>query len=234
MNADALSTKLKSPNAKSAGMLNIYLPRPDWFFGVDATLELCAGIIAILIALGSYKLYRVTHERSYKYFLASFILLGGSFFSRAIADAFLGKFFHVSPHMIGLIFFCGYIGHIFLALAAYLLLIASTYKIEDKRLIVMMFLLLVPALALSGSYFLSFYVVSIILLIFLVWSYAQNCRKVRSVTSTCVFFAFGLLLLAQPQFILDMLSNSWYVTAHVTQAAGYLILLVALLRILLK
>ena len=117
-------------------MLNIYLPRPEWFFGVDASLELCAGIIALLIAFASFKLYRLTSERSYKYFFASFVLLGGSFLARAVADAFLGKFFNVPQNIIGLVFFGGYVGHIFLALAAYLLLIASTYKIEDKRLIV--------------------------------------------------------------------------------------------------
>lgn len=226
---------LKSKMPRSDFMLNIYLPRPEWFFGVDATLELCAGVIALLIALASFKLYRVTHERSYKYFLASFILLGGSFLSRAVADAFLAQhFLQVPSKIVGLIFFAGYMGHIFLALAGYLLLIASTYKIEDKRLILMMFLLLIPALALSGSYFLSFYVMSIILLIFVAWSYGQNYRKVRSPTSALVFGAFVLLTLAQPQFILDMLSNSWYVTAHVTQALGYVVLLVALLRILFK
>ena len=70
-------------------MLNIYLARPEWFLGVDASLEAFAAIIALLIAFASYKLYRVTRERSYKYFLASFVLLGGSFLSRAVADAFL-------------------------------------------------------------------------------------------------------------------------------------------------
>ncbi|MBS3124629.1 hypothetical protein J4211_00010 [Candidatus Woesearchaeota archaeon] len=215
-------------------MLNIYLPRPEWFFGVDTTLEAFAGIIALLIAFVSYKLYRSTNERSYKYFLASFVLLGGSFLSRSVADAFLGKFFNVSPNIIGLVFFGGYVGHIFLALAAYLLLIASTYKIEDKRLLVMMFLLLVPGLVFSASYFLSFYVLSSILLLFITWAYSQNYRKVRSVTSALVFGAFILLTLAQPLFILDMRSNIWYVFAHAVQAFAYLMLLAALLRILLK
>ena len=216
-------------------MLNIYLARPDWFFGVDASLETFAGIIALLIALMSYKLYRSTNERSYKYFLASFVLLGGSFFSRAIGDALLGNVFFETPHRIlAVLFFAGYVGHIFLALAAYLLLIASTYKIADKRIIALMFLIMIPALLLSGSYFLTFYVISGLLLIFVTWAYGQNYRKVRSMTSGLVFVAFLLLTVVQPQFILDAVSNNWYVVAHMTQALAYLMLLVALLRILVK
>ncbi len=216
-------------------MLNIYLPRPDWFFGLDAGLEAFAGIIALLIAYASYKLYKSTDERSYKYFLASFLLLGVSFLSRAVADAFLGKVFFVAPvKFIAWVFFLGYIGHIFSALAAYILLVASTYKINDKRLLVMLFLIMIPALFLSGSYFLSFYVISAILLVFITWAYLQNFRKFRSTTSCLVFLAFLLLTLAQPQFILDAVSDVWYVTAHATQGLAYLVLLVALLRILFK
>ena len=216
-------------------MLNIYLPRPSWFFGLDAGLEAFAGIIVLLIAFASYKLYRTTDERSYKYFLISFFLLGVSFLSRAVADAFLGKVFFTAPaKVIAWVFFLGYVGHIFLALAAYLLLVASTYKINDKRLLVMMFLIMVPALFLSGSYFLSFYVISAILLVFITWAYLQNFRKVKSATSCLVFIAFLLLTLAQPQFILDALSEVWYVAAHATQGLAYLVLLVALLRILFK
>ena len=133
-----------------------------------------------------------------------------------------------------MLFFGGYISNIFLALAAYLLLIASTYKISDKRLIVLMFLLLVPSLLLSGSYFLSFYVLSAILLVFISWVYYQNYRKVSSTSSLLVFVSFLLLTLAQPQFIFDALTENWYVSAHLTQALGYLTLLAALVKILRK
>ena len=216
-------------------MLNIYLPRPDWFFGLDAGLEAFAGVIALLIAFASYKLYRSTGERSYKYFLVSFFLLGLSFLSRAVADAFLGKVFFEAPaKVVAVLFFAGYAGHFFLALSAYILLVASSFNIADKRLLVMLFLIMIPALLLSGSYFLSFYVISIILLAFIAWAYFQNFRKVGSVTSCLVFITFLLLTLAQPQFILDSLSDAWYVTAHATQALAYLVLLVAMLRILFK
>ena len=216
-------------------MINIYLARPDWFFGVDATLEAFAFVISFLIAFASYKLYSVTHERNYKDFLASFALLSASFLSRSVADAILShKFVRLPDNIIAVLFFGVYISNIFLALAAYLLLIASTYKISDKRLIVLMFLLLVPSLLLSGSYFLSFYVLSAILLVFISWVYYQNYRKVSSTSSLLVFVSFLLLTLAQPQFIFDALTENWYVSAHLTQALGYLTLLAALVKILRK
>ena len=216
-------------------MVAIHLQGPVWFFGVDASLEAFAVIIALSVAIASFKVYRMTREKRFAYFTASFVLLTLSFLARAITDALLEEIvLKVPSAMNGLIFFSGYVSHILLALTAYLLLIIITHKITDKRIIALLFLILVPSLLISGSYFLSFYGLSAIFLAFVTLAYFQNYRKVCSAASCLVFIAFALITVAQVLFLLESVRQYLYVLAHIVQAAGYLALLVALIKTLLK
>ncbi|MEM3154400.1 MAG: hypothetical protein QW165_02405 [Candidatus Woesearchaeota archaeon] len=216
-------------------MVNVYVHGPKWFFGADAILVAFAALIAICVAFASFRLYRMTKERKYAFFTASFVLLTLSFLARAITDTILEEiFFSVPVHYAGLVFFYGYVAHILLALTAYLLLIVITHKINDKRIIALLFLILVPCLLISSSYYLSFYWLSAIFLTFISIAYYQNYRKVCTVSSCLVFIAFVLLSLAQVQFLLEAVNISFYVSAHITQAIGFLLLLMALIRTLLK
>lgn len=220
-------------------MVNVYLHGPKWFFGADASLTACAALIAFLVAWWSLRLYNMTKEKKYAYFTASFALLTLSFLARAIADLLLEEVVIAVPaNLAGLVFFYGYIAHILLALTAYILLIIITHKITDKRIIALLFLILIPSMLLSGSYYLSFYGLSMIFLAFIAAAYYQNYRKVCSAASCMVFIAFVLLAFAQLQFLLEgvrilMLEPVrayFYVGAHITQALGFLLILIALLK----
>ncbi len=216
-------------------MVSVHLQGPEWFFGADASLTAFAAVIALCVAVASLRVYRLTREKKYGYFTASFILLTLSFLSRATADTLLeGLVVKIPEAMTGMIFFVGYVTHILLALTAYLLLVIITHKIKDKRVIALLFLTLVPSLLLSGSYFLSFYGLSTIFLAFVAIAYYQNYHKVCTTTSCLVFIAFVLLSLAQVQFLLEAVKDFWYVGAHITQAAGYLVILFALVKTLIK
>ena len=224
-------------------MVNVYLHGPEWFFGVDASLETLATIIALFVAVASFKVYRMTREKKYAYFTASFVLLTLSFLARALTDSLLEDVFDkimgkhaltISQQYAPVLFFTGYVTHIFLALTAYVILLLVTHKITDKRLISLLFIMLIPSMLLSGSYFLSFYGLSIIFLGFITNAYYQNYRKICKLPSCLVFIAFLFLTIAQVLFLLEAVYKPLYVAAHVTQAAGYVVLLFALIRILLK
>jgi len=223
---------LKGIKRKLATMIELTIHSPAWFLGVDASLEAFAALIAFFVTFASYKVYRVSKENRYRSFMTAFILLTLSFLVRAGADSILEKIFlHLSQGLYAKVFFIGYVLHIFLALSAYLLLIAITHKIAQRRIIGLISILLFVAMILSGSYFLSFYIISTVLLAFVCVAYFQNFRKVHSQTSCLVFIAFLLLTLAQPQFLLEAVNDVWYATAHITQALGYLTLLITLLRL---
>lgn len=214
-------------------MLNVFVRRPEWFLGVDASLELLAAIITFFVAFASYKVYRMTSGRKYFYFSASFALLTLGFLTRAVTDFILEELLITVPEpYTGALFFGGYVTHIFLTLAAYLVLIKITFNIKDKKLMALLALILVPGLLLSGSYYISFYGLSMIMLAFITSTYWTNYRKVCKGSACMVFTAFLLLTTSQALFLLDMLNVNLYVAAHIAQAAAFLTLLATLIKTL--
>jgi len=215
-------------------MVSVHLG-PSWFFGVDAGLEAFASLIAFLVTVASLRLHRITGERRYATFTTSFVLLTLSFLVRAITDFLLEELiWHLPTTLSSKIFFFGYVSHIFLALAGYLILFGVMHKIRDARIMALIGLILIPAMLVSGSYFISFYVLSLIFLVFISVAYFRNYRKVCTWPSCTVFLAFAILTLAQVFFLLETLGPMWYVAAHLAQAAGYLTLLLSLLSIRFK
>lgn len=211
-------------------MVSVHLG-PSWFFGMDASLEAFAALIALLVTFAAFRVYRITSAKKYAFFTASFGMLTLSFLSRAITDAILEELFmRVPQQLIGQIFFFGYVTHILLALAAYLIIFIITHKIKDNRIIAALFLMFVPSLLLSSSYYLSFYGLSAVFLAFIAYTYYRNSKTVKTRAAKLVFAAFLLITLAQGFFLVEAVAaNYWYVVAQITQAAGYLTLLAALL-----
>ncbi|VVB81488.1 Uncharacterised protein [uncultured archaeon] len=215
-------------------MVSVHLG-PAWFFGADACLEALASVIAFFVALASFRVYRLTKERKYGYFTVSMVLLTLSFISRAVTDALMEEIvFKVPAGLVGSIFYIGYVAHILLALGAYLLLFIITHKLADKRVIALLFLILIPSLLLSGSYYMSFYGISALLLGFIALSYWQNYRKVCKLAACLVFVSFSLLTVAQILFLVESHLELFYVAAELAQAAGYLLLLFALIKTMFK
>ncbi len=214
-------------------MITATVKGPDWFFGVDACLEALAALAALLVFWQAYRIYKATKEKKYGYFAASFALLTLSFLSRSAADALIEGLFNVNVEQhAATIFIVGYLSHIILALIAYLILVAITYKITDKKIIALLLLTLLPSM-LSKSYYLSFYGLSVIYLAFISMAYWKNWSAVRTKSACLVFWAFLLMTIAQIQFLLAV-NTSVYVSAHITQAAGYVLLLFALIFTLFK
>jgi len=213
-------------------MVSVHLG-PKWFFGIDASLEAFASLISFFVTFASFRIWKMTKERKYFYFTLSFFLLTLSFLSRAVTDIIIENvFFKCSDSYVGLIFFIGYVLHIVLAVVAYTILLIVTHKLADKRIIALLFMILIPSLLLSGSYYLSFYGLSFILLLFITLAYYSNCRKVCKKTAYFVFVAFACIALSQLFFLFEFLNIVLYAVAHVVQAIGYLILLLALIKAL--
>ena len=215
-------------------MVTIHLG-PKWFFGIDASLEAFASLIAFCVTLTSYRIWKITKEKKYMHFTTSFLLLTLSFLTRAITDSLLEEIFVKIPaEYTGKVFFIGYVAHILLALIAYVTLFSVTHKIENKKVLTLIYLILIPSLLLSGSYFLSFYGLSAIFLSFITIAYYQNYKKVCKSSACLVFIAFTLLAFAQVFFLAEVMYKPMYVIAHITQAIGYVVLLVALIKTIFK
>ena len=230
-------------------MVLIQISSPSWFFGVDCFLELGAALVTFLVFLVGLKVYKFTKQKKYFFLAGSFFLLAGSFIARALTDLViegliparveyivtkapvLSGFF---PGAGNFLVYAGFVAHIMLALAAYLILVILSNKIESRALMLFLFATILPQVLISGSYFLSFYYLSTVILCFISFAFLRNCFRQKRITSLLVSIAFVLLAFSQIQFLLAMLNTMFHVSAHITQFIGFILLLIALIKVILK
>lgn len=222
-------------------MINILLRGPLWFLGVDAGFELFSVIVLALVFWLSFKAYKLTRDFKYKYFTAGFGALAIAFLSKAVTDLWLTLAFVVKRGIpppsqaienIGEVFLAGYLVFIFMSLIAGVLLVTSTFKVRERRVLFLMALLVLTPFYLSASYSTSFYLLSLIIYIFIALHFMQNFARRKSVASGLVAVAFSLIAVAQGMFLFDILKQKFYVVAHLAQLTGFMLLLVLLLKVL--
>jgi len=234
-------------------MVQVEISSPTWFFGLDGSFEVIAAVIAIVVAFAAWKIWRMTKERSYGWVCLSFLFIFIGFAARGIADLVIEKVITCAPAIrealpavpgvsrTALVFLGGYLGNIIFTLAAYIMLVGLSYKVEEKAMILLLFLLTLPILVLSSSYFLSYYWMSTVLLGAITYAYYKQCMQTKRKKGRAVTLAFGFLALAQMQFIVSALNvltplsrDILYVTAHSTQILGFLMILFVFVRTMMK
>ena len=148
---------------------------PIWFFGFDNVVDLISVVITLLIGFYSYKIYKITNKKSYFFLYLVFLLLGVGLIIKCFAN--LGLYFDFLRRIgiqdtrlfgyqmtaIGLFFY------VLVTLLAYLILIALTLKLKGKRIISLLFLLVILTVLLAKNSFMYFHLISgILLLIYVV------------------------------------------------------------------
>lgn len=216
---------------------------PLWFHGIDIILEVFSILAAILITIVGYKAFKLTRESKYFYFSLAFLLITLSFIARAITTGVVlgqvsgGAVAGATPALntIENIFSMGRFVYFLLVLFAYLILLALSMRITNKRLIFLLsiFMILFAASAFGVSA-LVFYLVSLALLSFIAWQYRDNYLARRSSATLLTFIAFALMVFEFIAFI----AADWYrplvVGAYLLRLIAYVILLSMIVRVYTK
>jgi len=221
-------------------MVAVVVHGPPWFFMLDAFLAFLGMAAAVLIVLLSVKALRLTSERKFLYFAVSFILIGFALLVRSITNVLV---FLVIPyidsimsfgisHYRGTFFFVGYGLFIVSSIIGYVLLAVSTMRLREPRITILLTVLVLLMLGLSSSYFLAFYLTTIILLGFITFHVCRNCLERKSKGAFLVFFSFLLQFVAHISFVLEMVHPLFYYFGSIALLGGYGVLLVALFRVL--
>ena len=119
-------------------------------------------------------------------------------------------------------------------LLAFLILVLVSLKIKDKKMIVLLIYLLIISTTLVSASYVVFHVTLLIMLAILFLSYRKNYLKVKSLNAGMVMYSFLALLVSQVFFIFDGLVENFYVIGESIQVIGYLILLVAIMKMIVK
>ncbi|MCK4670031.1 MAG: hypothetical protein KAT43_02415 [Nanoarchaeota archaeon] len=224
-----------------------FLYSPVWFYNIDSIFEFVTVIIAILVAVYSYKCYKLSGDKKYKWFSMSFAAIGLGFLAKILTNFTL---YHevVKTKAIGLIiitsrfiqkdvffistttFFYHFL--ILLGLLGIYLILYKTFK-QKQDIFILSFLIFISTIG-SHYRYQVFHVTAIVLLFFIFRKFYQNYKKKLTKNTFYVAMAFCLLLISQILFLFLGLDVQLYVLGEVIQVVGFVLLLVAYITIFRK
>ncbi len=222
-----------------------YVFGPTWFYGIDYIFDLVSVIVGLLISYVAYKTYRYTSQKKYFYFSASFFLVALAFISKILATIPVYSK-ELKVETVGLVTVTSqainkvtWINQFGISIArlimlfAFLILVLVSLKIKDKKIILLLIYLLIISTTLVSASYIVFHVTLFLMLGILFLSYRRNYLKVKSLNAKMVMYSFFALLLSQVFFIFEGLVKNFYVVGESIQLVGYLMLLIAMIRMLL-
>jgi len=219
---------------------------PKWFYGVDCVFDIVSIIAGLLVAFYSYKVYKLTSQKKYKYFSLSFFLIALAFMMKVLMNtAIYSKVFNKvvvgfltitvqTSQRIGWINHFASIFYMFLMLLAFAILLIMAFRIRDEKLIFLfVYFAFITALLSKLSYFI-FHITLALFLSYLFIYYYKNFLRIRSKSSMTVAYSFFLIFLSQVVFIFMLFSKGVYVLGETLQLLGYLLLLLTFILVLKK
>ncbi|MBI4150655.1 hypothetical protein HY492_00865 [Candidatus Woesearchaeota archaeon] len=216
---------------------------PFGLYGIDIILEGFGVLAAVLISIIGYKAYRLTKQKRFFYFSLAFMLITLSFIARAITAAVvLGQVGAVSGasatatfSFLEQVFDWGRFVYFGFVLAAYLILLALSMRIYDRKLIVLLSIFMgLFAFSAFDSLPLLFYLVSFVLLAFIAWNYRANYHEKKTKAAFLASFAFCILTLEPLFFMASFLVKELAIGAYIVRLVAYVSLLLMLVKVYSK
>lgn len=210
----------------------VLLNGPYWFMSLDSMFNLVYVLITLLIGRLSYKAYKMTEERKYKYFSVAFALMSVAFFVYFVATILLTT--HVSSAVMKMLsgFDYAFLAYVFLLMMAYALLFITTLNIEDYKIRTLILVLMFTLSVVAYQYYLKFHIAMFAILFLLSYQFYDNYLEKKNFNAKLVFISFFLLTCAQLFYLGNIYNELFYVVAVVMQLIGFLVLFYMLLRVL--
>ena len=219
---------------------------PGWFNGWDIVIESFGFIVALFIALFSWRIYRLHKENRFAYFSLAFILVALGLLVKAgtssilyftpvrdVAADVLRPVAGAGLKFSYLWYRSGFLLHMIPMLGAWLLLFFISQKSrarlhkfhEVTQMALFIYLILLISIVANFKYFV-FYLTSSVLLALIVLNYYKHALNLpKKTNSLLVMLAFLLILLGNLFFVFVFLQNGLYVIGELFQLVGFLLLL---------
>ncbi|MGV8141951.1 MAG: hypothetical protein ACP5NW_05920 [Candidatus Woesearchaeota archaeon] len=211
---------------------------PEWFFGYDIALEFIFAVVTMLVSYYAWKIHKATDERNIRLFSLAFLFISISYIVQCVLNLIILD--HLEDEVVGLVnlqsiyhlSLFGLYFHAILFLIGILLLTYIALKIYSLQTFILLFLLVFSSLYFSPYKTFMLYLLSTVLLGFIVYYYVVNYWKNRKKTTLLVMIAMILLFASYLHFMFAMENPVCYVLGHVLELFAYLLVLANLLMIL--
>lgn len=205
---------------------------PAWFYGYDIILESSFAIIAMVVALFSFRMYQKTRSSSVKLFGIAFMLISISYIIQSILNFMIITSLNqeicrmVKLRSVVMFENIGLLIHIVFFTIGLALLLYTTLRTKNTRLL---WLLIIISFGVSflGSLYM-FYFISTVYLAFISWHYIQNYLRKRQGNTLLIAFAFVFLLFGHFHYLIAVDHQTFYVIGHLLELFTYLLLAINL------
>ena len=220
-------------------MADIFLV-PQWFYGYDVALELLFALITLAVGLVALKVHRLSNQKTAKLFGHSFLLISASYLFKSVMN------FLILPQLKGgecvtcrisdilLYNNIGMIGYMVLFVAGLGTIAYMTLKIDNWKAHTLLLLVLSLAIVFSINKVYIFYLLSSILLVYILGCYLYNHIKNKQHKAILIIIAFGLLLFGSIHFLFSVNHALFYVIGHMLELVAYALVLLNLLLAMRK
>lgn len=208
---------------------------PHWFFGFDIAMELVFAIIALILAIFTYKVYRASEEREVKLFGISFSLISLSYFVWAWMNYYIlheatEKIMDISVMRLLSINYIGTLIHMILFTLGILTLAYSTLDFKSGRTYYIIAGLSLVALVSSSLPWITYQILVIFLLSAIVYHYALDHSCYKNKKARLTFIAFLLLTLSRIDFLFTLRSGTAYIIGHILELSAYVLILLGIVH----
>lgn len=210
---------------------------PAWFFATSIVLEIIFAAVTLAVAYYSFKVYALSGQRESRLFGISFLIIAISFIIRSALNIFVTTSVNdeVRTLTLGSIMainnFSVYM-YIILMTISLLTLAYTTFKIKSPKIYSLLALISIFALIFSAVKSVAFYVISILLLVYIVVHYYREYIDNKTTKKLQVLFAFVLLLISNLVFMRAAQNYMYYVTGHILELAAALLVLLSLISVI--
>jgi len=211
---------------------------PGWFFGYDVVLELLFAVVTLLVCFYAWKIYKVTGERNIRLFSLAFLFVSLSYIIQSILNfVILDKLDDdittlINLNSVYLLNLFGIYMHAILFLIGMLLLAYIALRIYSFRTFILLSILVFSSLYFSPYKTFTLYLLSTVLLGFIVSYYLTNYWNNRKATTLLVAIAMMFLFVSYLFFIFAIDNATYYVVGHLLELSAYVLVLANLLVVL--
>ena len=219
-----------------------FLIGPRWFFGMDTLFETFSIIVAFLIAIFAYKIYKLTSQKKYRNFSIAFLMISMSLafkiisnlviFYKTVEKSFYGLFTITYTQNLDFINIIVYSLYRLLMIMAFVMILISIWRIKDKKINSVLFIFSVILVLFSYYSYLLFNLILLLILGHISYYYFDNIKKHKNKNSYLVMLSFLALFISQAMFILFRLGPDFYALGESFQLIGFLFLMIAYISIL--
>ena len=206
------------------------LESSQWFNIVSIVYHAISFITAGAISFLGYKAYRLLKEKKYLNFSIAFLFIMLSFIVLALTNFLVYLNLSAGAERIMGIVNTGFIAYALLTICGFFLLLILTFRIRDIKIISILSVGIVAALAVL-PFVNMFHLILLVITLLLSYHFYKNCREKKTANAKIVFCAFAAMMLSHIFSLASGTNEVIYVVGNTLLVTGYMLLLIAILRL---